>query len=235
MELRMKQLRAFVLRRIFVLNCIILANLTVSPKANAQDLYTHWICNAVRSMPGMPVGTTTGMPGHKENNIWLDYYEHLANGETKVFGNLVPYDKVWLTDDAMAPIFRTKYDIMVGGLLVPAGSYSLYFLPSVRGWKLIVNKQVGQAGNVYDASQDLGRVNMVQATAAGCEILTLDFRPVPGKECSGRCNPEGGPFVPRDIFGKPLLHLAWAEANFYVVLRSPIGADTPEDAFASSE
>jgi Protein of unknown function (DUF2911) len=137
----MNQLRAFGQKRTFILNCVVLANLTVLPLAHGQDPYTHWICNAVRSIPGMPEGTTTGMPGRKQNDIWLDYYQHLANGETKVFGNLVPYDKVWLTDDAAAPMFRTMHDIMVGDLLVPAGSYSLYFLPSVRGWKLIVNKR----------------------------------------------------------------------------------------------
>jgi hypothetical protein len=222
----MKITNGFELRHLLPLVGILCANITVLPFAHASEPYDHWMCDAVQAMPGTPVGTTTtAFPGGMHNDIWLKYYQHLANGEATIFGNIVPYDKVWLNGDAAAPIFKTEHDIIVGDLFVPAGSYSLYFLPSLKGWKLIVNRQIGQAGNVYDANQDLGRVTMVQAAAAGCEILTLDFNTVPGKECSGRCNVEDGPFVPRDVSGKHLIHIAWAEANYYVVLRSPINSE----------
>jgi hypothetical protein len=36
----------------------------------------------------------------------------------------------------------------------------MYFLPSQRGWKLILNKQIKEEGNIYDEKQDLGRVDM---------------------------------------------------------------------------
>ena len=51
-------------------------------------------------------------------------------------------------------------DLTIGSLKVPAGSYTLYTLPTANGWWLIVNKQTGQWGTVYDEKQDLGRVKL---------------------------------------------------------------------------
>jgi hypothetical protein len=208
-------------RRLLPLIGVLYACVIPFPSTHAQTPDAQWKCNDVRAMPGTSVKTATLMRGRNHSDIRMYYYQQLANGESTIFGNLVPYDKVWLNDDAAAPIFETESDIMVGTLLVPAGRYSLYFLPSLSGWKLIVNKQVSQRGNAYDEKEDLDRVGMIQAPAAGCEILTLDFGPIPGKACWGRCNPKDGPFIPRDVFGKPLIHLAWAEANVYIVLNSP--------------
>src|SRR5215472_2382716 len=55
-------------------------------------------------------------------------------------------------------------NLEIGGLNVPAGTYSLYVLvKDPESWKLIVNKQTGQNGDSYDASMDLGRVDMKMA------------------------------------------------------------------------
>jgi hypothetical protein len=210
----------FNLTRVLGLLGFACASLTISTLAHAYEPDAHWTCNAERSVPGTWTGTTaTLVPGARAADIRLSYHQHLANGEATIFGNLVSFGTVWLNDDAGPPIFSTDHDIMAGDLAVPAGSYSLYFLPSHRGLRLIVNKKVGQAANEYDASEDVGWVNMVQAPAAGCEILTLNFEPVPGIVCLGPCRGVAGPFISADVFGKPTIHFAWAEANFYVVLR----------------
>jgi hypothetical protein len=54
----------------------------------------------------------------------------------------------------------TDVDLVVGGVAVPRGSYTLYTLPSRSGWKLIINKNTGQWGTEYSAEQDLARVDL---------------------------------------------------------------------------
>jgi hypothetical protein len=78
----------------------------------------------------------------------------------KIFGELVPYDKVWRTGANAATSLSTDADLIIGTTKVPAGNYTLYTLPDKNGWKLIINKQTGQSGTQYDESQDLTRVDM---------------------------------------------------------------------------
>jgi hypothetical protein len=59
---------------------------------------------------------------------------------------------------------------------VPAGKYTIYSLPSESGWKLIINKQTGQWGTVYDEKQDLARIDMQKSqTKSPVEQFTISF------------------------------------------------------------
>jgi hypothetical protein len=78
----------------------------------------------------------------------------------KIWGGLVPYGKVWRTGANEATILTTDQTLDIGGTTVPAGKYSLYTLPSEDGAKLIINKQTGQWGTVYEEKEDLARVDM---------------------------------------------------------------------------
>ena len=82
----------------------------------------------------------------------------------KIFGALVPYDKVWRTGANPATTLKTAVNLKIGTATVPAGTYTLYTLPSESTWKLIINKQTGQWGTVYNESQDLARVDMRKNT-----------------------------------------------------------------------
>jgi hypothetical protein len=54
-------------------------------------------------------------------------------------------------------------------------------VPSQDGWKLVVNKQTGQWGTVYDKAQDLGRVKMsTGSTAMPVETFVIDFEKTMG-------------------------------------------------------
>jgi hypothetical protein len=79
----------------------------------------------------------------------------------KIWGGLVPYGKVWRTGANEATSLTTEKDLMFGETTVPAGKYTLYTLPVEEGTsKLIINKQTGQWGTVYDESKDLSRVDL---------------------------------------------------------------------------
>jgi len=77
-----------------------------------------------------------------------------------IFGNVVPWNQVWRTGANQATIFETSADLIIAGTPVPAGTYSLWTLPSPAGWKLIVNKNTGQWGTDYNAQYDLARLDM---------------------------------------------------------------------------
>jgi hypothetical protein len=83
----------------------------------------------------------------------------------KIWGGLIPYDKVWRMGADEATLFITQKPIIVGGATVPAGAYTLFLLPSADGAaKLIISKQIGQWGEEYDAASDLARVDLTKTT-----------------------------------------------------------------------
>jgi hypothetical protein len=76
----------------------------------------------------------------------------------KIMGGVVPYGTVWRTGANAATGFTTQTEIKFGNITLPSGSYTLYSLPSSKQWKLIVNKQTGQWGTVYDEKLDVARI-----------------------------------------------------------------------------
>ena len=94
----------------------------------------------------------------------------------KIFGGLVPYGQVWRTGANAATSLKTDVDLTIGGASVPAGSYTLYTLPGMKSWKLIINKQTGQWGTEYSEGQDLARVDMkVSQASSGMETFTISL------------------------------------------------------------
>jgi len=115
--------------------------------------------------------------------ISINYGRPSARGRT-IVGGVVPYNKVWRTGANEATKFVTQADLELGGMEIPRGSYTLYTLPSETQWKLIINKQVGQWGTVYNPQQDLARINLDKKRLANpAEKLT--FRLERGANSSG--------------------------------------------------
>ena len=76
----------------------------------------------------------------------------------KIMGDYVPYNRVWRTGAGQATVLTTDADLELGGMEIPKGAYSLYTFPTETQWKLIVNKQTGQWGTIYNSQQDLARI-----------------------------------------------------------------------------
>ncbi len=114
--------------------------------------------------------------------VTIDYNTPSMRGR-KIFGGLVPYDKVWRTGANPATTLKTAVDLKIGAATVPAGTYTLYTLPSETTWKLIVNKQTGQWGTVYNESQDLARVDMQKGTLPQPqEKMSISFEKTHGNQ-----------------------------------------------------
>ena len=109
--------------------------------------------------------------------ITLDHGTPLKRGRA-IWGALVPFGSVWRTGANEATHFETDRDLVFGTggdtLVVPAGRYTLFSVPERDGGWLIINRQTGQTGTAYDASQDLGRVRLTtRPLAAPVETFTI--------------------------------------------------------------
>jgi len=92
--------------------------------------------------------------------IKTDYSSPRMKGR-KVYGGLVPYGEVWRTGANAPTTFVTSADVNVGGKAVPAGSYTLFTVPTADKWTLIINKKTGEWGIPYKyESDELARIDM---------------------------------------------------------------------------
>ncbi|MGB8772330.1 MAG: DUF2911 domain-containing protein [Candidatus Korobacteraceae bacterium] len=124
--------------------------------------------------PASPPGEAT-VKFDDGKTVTIQYSRPSMRGR-KIFGGLVPYDQVWRTGANAATSLKTDVDLTIGGANVPAGSYTLYTLPGMNSWKLIINKQTGQWGTEYNQGQDLARANMkVEQRPSGLELFTISF------------------------------------------------------------
>ena len=84
----------------------------------------------------------------------------------KIWGDLVPFDKVWRTGSDEATILIAQKPLVFGETTIPAGAYALFTLPMADGGaKLIVSKQIGDWGAyTYDEKQDVARIDLKKET-----------------------------------------------------------------------
>ena len=96
------------------------------------------------------------------------YTKDPKSGEPrKVWGDLVPFDKVWRLGADESTLLVSANPLAFGDVTVPAGAYELFMLPMEDGSaKLIVNKRVGEWGAyTYDDKQDLARIDLKKEAA----------------------------------------------------------------------
>lgn len=134
-----------------------------------------------KPLPSPPADTSQTVDG---KTVAIHYNAPSMRGR-KIFGGLVPYDHWWRTGANPATTLKTEANLQIGTATVPAGTYTLYTLPSAGTWKLIINKQTGQWGTKYDQSQDLARVDMKKETLSSPqEVMSITIEPFQGKQSS---------------------------------------------------
>ena len=55
-----------------------------------------------------------------------------------IFGNLVPYDKLWRTGANENSVISFSTPVKIDGVPVPAGNYSIYTIPGADSWDVIL-------------------------------------------------------------------------------------------------
>ncbi len=108
-------------------------------------------------------------------HITLEYGRPAKRGR-EIWGKLVPFDTVWRFGANAAARFSTDKDLMIGGAHVPAGTYTIWLLPSAGQSFVILNKQLMASsasnapplwGTGYDAAQDLVRIPVEKHAGMG--------------------------------------------------------------------
>jgi hypothetical protein len=108
--------------------------------------------------------------------VIVDYSSPRAKGR-KIFGGIVPYGQVWRAGANEATTFVLNTDLVVGGKMVPAGSYTIFALPDADKWTLIINKKTGEWGVPYTGeATELTRIPMkVSTLPSAVEDFTIAF------------------------------------------------------------
>jgi len=121
-------------------------------------IFSLSIFAACQSKPSPPASASCDLGGGK--TVKTDYSSPRMKGR-KIYGELVPFGQVWRTGANEATTFVTSADLVVGGKTVPAGSYTIFTVPSADKWTLIINKKTGEWGIPYKyESDELARVDM---------------------------------------------------------------------------
>ena len=79
------------------------------------------------------------------SEITVDYGRPGVKGR-KVFGELVPFGKVWRAGANSATRITFGQNVLFGGREVKAGSYGLFVIPFEKEWKVFLNKDADQWG-----------------------------------------------------------------------------------------
>jgi hypothetical protein len=117
----------------------------------------------------------------------LCYSRPSARGR-EVMGALVPYGRPWRLGANEATTIHLPFAAEIGGVQVPAGSYTLYAIPGETEWEVVVNRAVQRWGiPINDAvrGRDAGAATVaVERLAQPVETLTLTFAQPEGHETS---------------------------------------------------
>ncbi len=111
------------------------------------------------------------------SEINLEYSRPNAKNR-KVFGALVPYDKVWRTGANNSTTLTFGEDVKINGQNLAAGTYALLSIPGKDSWQILFNTDTKLGGNVaaYDNAKEVLRVNVKpQTTAYSTETFTINF------------------------------------------------------------
>lgn len=111
--------------------------------------------------------------------ITLQYSRPSVKGR-KVWGELVPFDKVWRFGANEATRMRTSDDIVLGGEKVAAGYYAILATPSENGeWMIHINSDTTLRGaGSYDAAKDVAVLKAKTTKSAHTESFSLTMEDV---------------------------------------------------------
>lgn len=133
------------------------ATLLLAAPAQAQQKRTSPHETVSTVIDGSRVTITYGRP----------YTKSPKNGEMrKIWGGLVPYGKAWRMGADEATLLVTQQPLAIGDATIPAGAYTLYFVPNEDGSaKLAFSSALGAWGVPVNEKNDVARVAATKQSA----------------------------------------------------------------------
>jgi hypothetical protein len=124
----------------------------------------------VRVSPRSSIQQTIGI-----TDVIVSYSSPGVKGR-KIWGGLVPLDKVWRAGANEATKITFTGKVWIEGKELPAGSYGLFVIPKEKEWTIIFNKIADQWGAFeYNESQDALRINIAPQQGDYHEWLNYTF------------------------------------------------------------
>lgn len=114
------------------------------------------------------------------SNIKIEYSRPSVKGRV-IFGDLVPYGKVWRTGANSSTKITFGDDVKIEGVALKAGTYALYTIPNKDSWDILFYKDLTLGGNVgeYKATDEVLRVKgKVSASPMKFETFTINIADV---------------------------------------------------------
>lgn len=118
------------------------------------------------------------------SSIEISYSRPGVKGR-KIFGDLVPFGKVWRTGANSATTVTFGDDVTIGGKKVAAGKYGLLTIPGETEWTFIITKQLDVTSPAaYKQDQDVVRVTAQPATLPfSIETMMINIDNIKGNSC----------------------------------------------------
>jgi len=112
-------------------------------------------------------------------------YSRPSTKDRKIFGDLVPYNKVWRTGANAATIIKFSEPVEIKGKRIDTGSYALYTIPGVEFWEIILNKGTGNWGSAgYKEEDDVARIKVEpMKMGSKVETFTMQFAEIKPESC----------------------------------------------------
>ena len=132
------------------------------------------LLNAQIDMPQpSPLATLNQKIGLMDANI--TYSRPSARGR-KVFGELVPYGKLWRTGANKASFIEFTDSVKIAGISVKKGKYAIFTIPNVDEWTIVLNSDWNQSGtSKYDESKNVVNIKVKPSIIPFSETFTIDF------------------------------------------------------------
>jgi Protein of unknown function (DUF2911) len=88
------------------------------------------------------------------------YSRPQKNGRV-IFGELLEYGKVWRLGANEATEIEFYRDVKINDIKVKKGRYTMYAIPNIEKWTIIINKETDTWGSFkYDEKNDLLRIDL---------------------------------------------------------------------------
>lgn len=104
-------------------------------------------------------------------------YGRPKKAEGTVFGDQVPFGKIWRTGADEATEIRFYKAVQFGEVKVPAGTYVLYTIPGADEWQVILNSKLDVLGAFqYDPGFDIAKIKVPVRMAEALENFSIAFK-----------------------------------------------------------
>ncbi len=136
---------------------------------STENIVAGWN-KAVRVSPKASITETIGV-----TDVTISYSRPGVKGR-KIWGGLVPYDKVWRAGANEATKITFSGNVLINGKKLPAGSYGFFIIPREKDWTIIFNKVADQWGAFeYNEAEDAMRLNVTPQKSNYNEWLDYTF------------------------------------------------------------